>query len=256
MKPTTATLAAVLLALQASGEDLIVRDYDEEMVVTAEPLAPAKYRRRGSFRTPTTPSSRARASIGRGATRRRCPFWKWRRGAASNGRRPAPATSTCTAGAARRRTSRPGSRGWLSPRTPLTNAIRRYFKRAWAELPDEEAERIGHLVETYKLRYGHGSHVDCDMTEAKPAHGACASRSSAAVSGTRRRCVGPTAPACPPGGGHESGIRRRNLHLALDLPADPRRNFGADAALRGWTGVPTAECRRRCSRTWSRRCRS
>lgn len=44
-----------------------------------------------------------------------------------------------------------------------TNAIRRYFKRVWAEVPDEHAPRLAALVETYEARYGHRSHVDCEL---------------------------------------------------------------------------------------------
>ena len=160
-----AVLAAVLVAVQVFGEDPTVRDYDEEMVVTAEPLAP------GEVPTPRFISDTYNAVVEgtrlyqEGRYKEALPLlevaarrgFKWAQARAGDiylhGRGGAP--KNVSVGLA-----------WLAlaadPRS--TNAIRRYFKRAWAELPDDEAERIGDLVETYKLRYGHGSHVDCDMT--------------------------------------------------------------------------------------------
>lgn len=44
-----------------------------------------------------------------------------------------------------------------------TNAIRSYFKTVWAEVPPEHVPRLADLVETYEVRYGHGSHVDCEL---------------------------------------------------------------------------------------------
>lgn len=165
MRRALAVASALCGAASAIGDEPTAERYDEEMVVTAAPLAPGE-----------VPSSRYIAdtynAVDEGTRlyqeeryKEALPHlevaakrgFKWAAARAGDiylhGRGGAP--KSISVGLA-----------WLGvaaePRT--AHAIRRYFRRAWARLPEEQTVRIGQLVETYKVQYGHGSHVDCDMS--------------------------------------------------------------------------------------------
>ena len=165
MRRALAFAAALCTAASAFAAEPTTEHYDEEMVVTAETLAPGEVPSARYISDTYDAVDEGTRLYQQERYKEALPHlevaakrgFKWAAARAGDiylhGRGGAP--KSVSIGLA-----------WLGvaaePRT--AHAIRRYFRRAWARLPEEQIERIGQLVETYKASYGHESHVDCDMT--------------------------------------------------------------------------------------------
>ena len=156
--------ALVVLFLLAAATVPAAEHYDEEMTVTAEPLKPDEIPTQ-RYIVDTYNAVREGARLySEGRYKEALPHllvaarrgFKWAQARAGDiylhGRGGAP--KSVDRGIA-----------WLGvAATPKsTNAIRSYFKTVWAEVPPEHVPRLADLVETYEVRYGHRSHVDCEL---------------------------------------------------------------------------------------------